>query len=73
MKIKKEVFKLQRPIAYGDNEILLYNKNGSSWSKFPMDKTLKKLFGKKYKIYILGYIGKDTLLHIESVLPDQDW
>lgn len=69
----KEIFKLQRPVAYGNNEILLYNKDRSSWSQFPMDKALKKLFGKKFKIFVLGYIGKDTLLHIEKVVKDEDW
>ena len=69
----KEIFKLQRPVAYGNNEVLLYNKNGSSWSQFPMDKNLKKLFGKKFKIFVLGYIGKDTLLHIDKVVKDEEW
>lgn len=70
--MKKEIFKLQRPIA-GGKELLLYNEDKSIISQLNCEKELLKLFGKDFKIYVLAYFDKSDVLHIEKKVKQQDW
>lgn len=85
MPSRYEVFKIQReiiePLAVhrasfdGETKVLVYNKDRSITGQFPITPELRKLFGKRLKIYVLGRRLPDGRLETGDRALDEweDW
>lgn len=69
----KDIFKLQRPVAGGD-EILIYNRSRNVELLLPPTPQLLAYFGDELKIYAVGEV-KDGAFYFSHSLPSghQDW
>ena len=68
-----EIFKLQKPVAYGNGEVLIYNEDKSYMGQNQLSDEVNKLFKKSLKIYVIGHVDKKGMLHILRRTKSQDW
>jgi len=73
-KTKLEIWKLQRPMfTNGLIEVMAYTEDKEQMAFIKMDKkTIKKLFGDEYKIYVLAENNHKDLV-IDCIVEEQDW
>jgi len=69
------IVKMQWPITTTAKipTILIYNRDRSFWSEYPINNTLRKLFQGKLKIYCKVTFNEKNELYIDKVIKNQDW
>ena len=69
--MKQEVFKLQmhRP----QQLVLAYNEDKSKMGQFPLTPEVAVLFGRSFKIFVLGRQNKEGKILVERKVKDPHW
>lgn len=66
------IVKLQRELASGGQQVLVYNRSRKRLALVPMVPTLQRRFGDRLKIYCAARIVDDDMI-IGAMVPDQRW
>ena len=70
-KKKPQIFKIQR--SFAGETMLIYNKKRTVLIELPYDHELDQLFGNKDKIYVLGCIGLNGIIAIDTKVSERSW
>jgi len=71
MKSKEEVFKIQKHNPH--QTVLAYNEDKSKMGQFPLTPEVNKLFGKAFKIFVLGSQNKKGQILVKRKVKDPHW